>query len=87
MSLRSFGYTFKYAVAFGCCLSRTLSYLEESNRLRLLGIWLALLFNIASAEIAYVLIVIMSYILVVAKTRRSRRNFNLTVIWYLFPTQ
>ncbi len=57
MSLRSFGYTFNI-LSLLAAVFLTLSYLEHSNRLRLLGIWLALLFNVASAEIAYVLIVI-----------------------------
>ncbi len=84
MSLRSFGYTFNI-LSLLAAVFLTLSYLEHSNRVRLLGIWLALLFNVASAEIAYVLIVIIPILWWWRRIRWSRRNFNLTVIWYLFP--
>ena len=52
----------------------------------MLGIWLALLFNVSSYEIGYVLIAIIPIFWWWRSRRWSWRNFNLTVIWYLFPT-
>ena len=52
----------------------------------MLGIWLSLIFNITSNESAYAILLIVPLLWWWRRQRRSWRNFNLTVIWYLFPT-
>ena len=55
------------------------------SRLHLLGIWLALLFNLGSYEIAFVIIAL-TPLLWLRRDRESLwRNLNLTLVWYLVP--
>lgn len=57
---------------------------ENPSRLRLLGVWLALLFNVGSYEIALAIILVVP-LLWWREPRRLWRNINLTAIWYLVP--
>ena len=62
-----------------------LEYRESPSRLRLLGVWLGLVFNVVTNETAYAIILV-APLLWISPTRRGRwRNANLTAIWYLFP--
>ncbi len=62
-----------------------LDYQKNPTRLRLLGIWLGLIFNVASNESAYIIILVIPLSWLLLSRRLSWRNFNLTAIWYLFP--
>ena len=83
MSLRSLPMTFgKVVLLAGIYL--VLDYRSNPSRLRLLGIWLALLFSIGSYETGYVIILVVP--LVWLRRQGSEwRSVNLTVIWYLVP--
>ena len=58
---------------------------ENLSRTRLLGVWLALLFNVGSYEIGMAIILIMPLLWWWREPRRIWRNLNLTAIWYLVP--
>ena len=62
-----------------------LEYEKYPSRLRMLGIWLGLLFNVASNESAYVIILVIPLLWWLRNRQLSRRNFNLTAIWYVVP--
>lgn len=62
-----------------------LDYQKNPTRLHLLGIWLGLMFNVTTVESAYVIILVIPLSWLLLSRRLSWRNFNLTVIWYLFP--
>ena len=84
MSLRSIPHTFsKLSVLAAICL--VLDCRENASRLHLLGIWLALLFNVGSSETALVMILSIPILWWWKEPRRIWRNVNLTVIWYLVP--
>ena len=82
MVLRSIPHTLsKLSLLTAVFLS--LEYRSNPTRLRLLGIWLALLFSVGSYESGYVIIAIVP--LLWWHPRWSWRKFNLTLNWYLFP--
>ncbi len=84
MSSRSVLYAFSMSALFAA-VYLTLLFMEKPGRLRLLGILLALLFNVGSYENAYMIIVIAPILWFWRSPRWTNRNFNLTVIWYLMP--
>ena len=84
MSLRSFPHTFSKLALFAA-VYLALIYRENPSRLKLLGIWLGLLFNVASNESAYAMILVIPLLWWLHGPRRIWREVNLTVIWYLAP--
>lgn len=62
-----------------------LDYRDNQSRLRLLGIWLSLIFNVVTNETAYVIILVAPIIWIWTCRRAAWKNANLTLIWYLFP--
>ena len=84
MSLRSFAHTFNKLALFAA-VYLVLNCRENPSRLKLLGIWLGLLFNVATRETAYVIILVIPLIWWLRGPRRDWSNVNLTVIWYLAP--
>ncbi|MCY4019307.1 MAG: hypothetical protein OXG39_07850 [Chloroflexi bacterium] len=84
MSSRSVLYAFSMSALFAA-VYLTLLFMEKPSRLRLLGILLALLFNVGSYENAYMIIVIAPILWFWRSPRWTSHNFNLTVIWYLMP--
>ena len=86
MSLRSFPMQFSM-LSLLVAVYLVLDYPKNPSGWHLLGIWLSLIFNITSNESAYAIDpVIVPLLWWLRRQRRSWRNFNLTVIWYLFPT-
>lgn len=84
MSLRSIVMTYGKLSLFAA-FYLMLDSRERLSRLRLLGVWLALLFNVGSYEIALVIIVVAPLLWWWREPRRYWRNINLTAIWYLVP--
>ena len=83
MSLRSYPHTFSsLSLLAGAYL--VLDYRANPSRLRLLGIWLALLFSIGSYEAGYVIILLIP-LFWFRRMGLEWRSVNLTVIWYLVP--
>lgn len=62
-----------------------LEYRRQPSVWRLLGLWLGLIFNVASNETAYILILFAPALWLASPPRASWRKAHLTVIWYLFP--
>lgn len=62
-----------------------LEYRERPSRWHLLGIWLALVFNIVTNETAYAIILVAPALWLARRPRWSSKNLNLTLVWYLFP--
>lgn len=84
MSLRSFPMQFSMIALF-TAIFLILDYRKTPSRLRLAGVWLALIFNVTSNESAYMIILVMPLLWYLQERRISWRNFNLTAIWYLYP--
>ncbi len=84
MSLRSLPMQFSM-VSLLAAVYLILDYQKHPTRLRLLGIWLGLLFNVASNESAYVMILVIPLLWCLRGRVLTWKNFNLTVIWYIFP--
>ena len=83
MSLRSLIMTFgKVSLLAGIYL--VLDYRSNPSRLRLLGIWLALLFSIGSYEIGFAIILVIP-LFWWRRPPFEWGKFNLTLAWYLFP--
>lgn len=61
-----------------------LDYRGDPTRLKLLGIWLALTFNVVTNETAYALILV-APMLWIRRRRVSWKAANLSLIWYLLP--
>ena len=59
---------------------------ENFSRWGLLGIWLALLLNLGTYEIAFVIILIVPLLWWRREPTQMWRNINLTLIWFLVPT-
>ena len=84
MSIRSIAMTYgKLSLLAAVALS--LDCRENPSRLKLLGVWLALLFNVGSYEIALVIILVMPLLWWWPAPGRRWRKLNLTVVWYLAP--
>ena len=84
MTLRSLPNQFSM-LALLAAVYLVFDYQKNPTRLRLLGIWLGLLFNVASQETAYAIILVIPLLWWLDSRKLTWRNFNLTVIWYAFP--
>ena len=84
MSMRSLPMQFSM-IALLAAVYFMLEYKKSPSLLRLLGIWLGLLFNIGSNESAYVIILVIPLLWWLRDRQLSWRNFKLTAIWYVFP--
>ena len=62
-----------------------LDYREHASRLHLLGIWLALTFNVVTNETAYAIILVAPLLWIWSRPRLTWKNTNLTLVWYLVP--
>ena len=65
------------------CLMQT--FRTNPSRLRLLGIFLALFFTVGSYEASYAIILVVPIMWWRQRPRRTWRNVNMTVVWYLIP--
>ncbi len=61
-----------------------LEFVENPSRLRLAGVWMALLLNVGSYEAGYAIIAVIP-LLWWRRLRWTWKNVNITFIWYLFP--
>jgi len=84
MSLRSTPHAFSKLALFASVYF-ALECRGNVSRLRLLGLWLALSFNVASYQSALVIIFLVPVLWWWRSPRWTWRNFNLTAIWYLIP--
>ncbi len=84
MSLRSTPHAFSKFALFGS-IYFALECRENASSLRLLGLWLALFFNVASYENAFAIILLVPILWWWRSPRLNWRNVNLSVIWYLMP--
>ncbi len=84
MSLRSLPWQYS-STALLAAVYLMLAYRESPSRLRLVGVWLCMLFSIGANEAGYVLILIFPLICYWRDRSNGWISFNLTVIWYLFP--
>ncbi len=84
MSLRSLPMQFSM-VSLLAAVYLILDYQKHPTRLRLLGIWLGLLFNVASNESGYAIILVIPLLWWLRRRELTWKNFNLTAIWYIFP--
>ena len=71
--------------AFLAAVFLSLLFMERPSRLRILGIYLALFFNVGTYENAYAVIALVPILWCWRRPRWTWRNVNLTAIWYLVP--
>ena len=84
MSMRSLPHTFN-KLSLLTAVFLVLDCRSFVSRLHLLGIWLALLFNVGSYEIAFVLILLAPLLWFRRDQVSFWRNLNATLIWLLVP--
>ena len=84
MSLRSLPMNFSM-MSLLAAVYIVMDYIRRPRRLALLGLWLALLFNVASNESGYAVILILPLLWWLRCRKQVWRNLSLTVIWYLAP--
>ena len=84
MSLRSLHISFN-VLALHAAFYFLLDYLRSPSRMRMLRVWVALLFNVFTYEIAYAIILVLPLAWWCRRPSWSWGNINLTAIWYLFP--
>ena len=84
MSLRSLPMQFSM-ISLLAAVYLILDYQKNPTRLRLLGIWLGLLFNVSSNESAYVIILVIPLLWWLRRRELTWKNFNLTAVWCIFP--
>ena len=84
MSLRSLPWQFS-STALLAAVYLMLTFRAAPSRLRLLGIWLCLIFSIGANEAGYVLILVIPLLWCLRDRPMRWKPFNLTVLWYLFP--
>ncbi len=84
MSLRSLPMNFSM-LSLLVATYLVLDYIRNPRRLALLGVWLALIFNVSSNESGYALILVVPLLWWLRSRRWSWDNLNLTLIWYLAP--
>ena len=84
MSLRSFPLSLS-SLTLLAAINIALDYIQKPSRLRLFRMWLALILTLFIHEIAFAIILVVPLLWSLSKPRKSWRNFNLTVIWYLVP--
>ena len=84
ISLRSYPLTFN-VLSLLVATYLTLEFREKPTRLRLAGIWLALLFHVTSYEAGYVIVLFIPVLWWWRSRKWTWGNINLTAVWYLFP--
>ncbi len=84
MSLRSFSLSLSILTLLAA-INLALDYLRKPGRLRLLGIWLALILTLFVYESAFVIILVVPLLWLLRGPRNTWQNFNMIVIWYLVP--
>ena len=84
MSLRSFPLTFNM-LALLTALYLILDISANPGRLRLAGIWLALILNVTGNESAFALLLLVPSLWWCRKPQSTWQKFNLTAVWYLLP--
>ena len=84
MSLRSLPLSLS-TLTLLAAINLALDYLRKPGRSRLLGLWLALLLTLAIHEHAFAIILVIPLLWCLRGPRKTWRNFNMTVIWYLVP--
>ena len=84
MSLRSYPLTFN-VLSLLVATYLTLEFREKPTRLRLAGIWLALVFHVTSYEAGYVIVLFIPVLWWWRSCKWTWSNINLTAVWYLFP--
>ena len=84
MSLRSLPMQFSM-ISLLAAVYLMLDYQKKPSHLRLPGIWLGLIFNVASNESAYVIILVIPLLWCLRGRKLTWKNVNLTAIWYIFP--
>ena len=84
LSLRSMPHVFS-KLAMLAAIYLLLDFIRHPKRLTLLGVWLALMFNVGSYESGYVLILVVPLLWWRKNQAMRWRNLNLTAIWYLVP--
>ncbi len=84
MSLRSFSLSLSMLTLLAA-INLALDYLRKPGRLRLLGIWLALILTLFVYENAFVIILVIPLLWLLRGPRNTWQNFNMVVIWYLVP--
>ena len=84
MSLRSFLHSLSM-LSLLAGINLALDYRQKPSRLRLLGIWLALILTLSLHEIAFAVILGIPLFWLWRRPRITCQNFNMTVIWYLVP--
>ena len=84
MNLRSFALQFS-VLGLLAAIYLVLQYLRNPTRLRLAGILLALTISFGAYEAQYALVLVFPLLLWRRIRKPSRREVNVTVIWYLAP--
>lgn len=84
MSLRSLPMNFSM-VSLLAAVYWVLDFISRPRRLALLGFWLALLFNVASNESGYAVILVLPLLWWLRCPKQVWRNLSLTAVWYLAP--
>ena len=84
LSLRSSPHTVNKFLLF-VAIYFVLCCREDSTRLRLLGVWLALFFSVGFYEADYAIVLVIPVLWWWQRPSRSWRNVNLSAIWYLVP--
>ncbi|MDE2952379.1 MAG: hypothetical protein OXT68_16645 [Chloroflexota bacterium] len=84
LSSRSFPLSLS-TLALLAAINIALDYLREPGRLRLLGIWSALILTLFVYESAFVIILVVPLLWLLRRSGKTWQNFNMTMIWYLLP--
>ena len=84
LSLRSLPNQFS-ALALLAAGYLALDYLQRPGRLGMLGMWLALAFNVASTETAYALILAAPLVWLLDRGRSRESKLNLSALWVAVP--
>lgn len=84
ISLRSYPLTFN-ELSLLVATYLTLEFREKPTRLRLAGIWLALVFHVTSYEAGYVIVLFIPVLWWWRSCKLTWSNINVTAVWYLFP--
>ena len=84
MSLRSLPLNFSMCSLLAAIFFM-LEYIKRPDRLTLAAVWLALLYNVASNETGYAVILAAPLLWWLRCRRLTWRNVNLTAIWYIVP--
>ena len=85
MSLQSINLQFSSLCLLSAVLL-ALRYTSSSNRMHLLGIWIALAIYVGIYEAGYVLIALVPVLWWIRSRKVTWHNLSLTAIWYLIPT-